>query len=64
MHASLRRLATDRIDVYQFHVNGADADRAADLVPVLEELVDQGPYHYGRLEHRYPARAEVLAMRA
>jgi aryl-alcohol dehydrogenase-like predicted oxidoreductase len=42
VQASLRRLGTDRIDVYQFHLNGADPARAADLVPVLEELVEQG----------------------
>jgi len=61
VHASLRRLATDRIDVYQFHVNSADADRAADLVPVLEELVDQGLIRTYGWSTDDPARAEVFA---
>jgi len=39
---SLRRLATDRIDVYQLHLNGLALDEAADLVPVCEELVAEG----------------------
>jgi aryl-alcohol dehydrogenase-like predicted oxidoreductase len=39
---SLRRLGTDRIDVYQLHINGLALDEAADLVPVCEELVAEG----------------------
>jgi aryl-alcohol dehydrogenase-like predicted oxidoreductase len=39
---SLRRLRTDRIDVYQLHINGLSLDEAADLVPVCEELVAEG----------------------
>jgi aryl-alcohol dehydrogenase-like predicted oxidoreductase len=39
---SLRRLGTDRIDVYQLHINGLPLDQAADLVPVCEELVAEG----------------------
>jgi aryl-alcohol dehydrogenase-like predicted oxidoreductase len=61
VHASMRRLGTDRIDVYQFHVNGADAGRAADLVPALEELVDQGLIRTYGWSTDDPARAEVFA---
>ncbi|WP_408611105.1 aldo/keto reductase [Glycomyces xiaoerkulensis] len=42
VEASLRRLGTDYIDLYQFHLNGFEIDRAAELLPVLEDLVDQG----------------------
>jgi aryl-alcohol dehydrogenase-like predicted oxidoreductase len=39
---SLRRLATDHIDLYQFHLGGYDLDRAGDVLAVLEELVAEG----------------------
>jgi aryl-alcohol dehydrogenase-like predicted oxidoreductase len=61
VHGSLRRLGTDRIDVYQFHLNGADAERAADLVPVLEALVDQGLIRTYGWSTDDPARADVFA---
>ncbi len=46
--ASLRRLGTDRIDLYQLH-GGADGPaEAAEVVGVLEELVAEGKIrHYG-----------------
>jgi aryl-alcohol dehydrogenase-like predicted oxidoreductase len=40
--ASLRRLRTDRIDVYQLHEGEVPADRVADLVGACEELVAEG----------------------
>jgi aryl-alcohol dehydrogenase-like predicted oxidoreductase len=42
VHASLRRLRRDRIDLYQLHTPDVDADRAEELVEVLEQLVDEG----------------------
>jgi aryl-alcohol dehydrogenase-like predicted oxidoreductase len=40
--ASLRRLGTDYIDVYQFHVGDYDPTRAAEIRDGLEELVAEG----------------------
>jgi aryl-alcohol dehydrogenase-like predicted oxidoreductase len=42
VEASLRRLGTDIIDVYQFHVWGLALDRAVAARKVLEELVAEG----------------------
>lgn len=40
--ASLQRLGTDYIDVYQLHVWGYNVHRAPDVIEVLEELVAEG----------------------
>jgi aryl-alcohol dehydrogenase-like predicted oxidoreductase len=40
--ASLRRLATDHVDLYQLHIGGLPIPEAADLLGVLEELVAEG----------------------
>ena len=42
VEASLRRLGTDYIDVYQLHVWGLAVDRALDARAVLDELVEHG----------------------
>ncbi len=39
---SLKRLGTDYIDIYFFHIWDYDKNLAAELVPVLEELVAEG----------------------
>jgi aryl-alcohol dehydrogenase-like predicted oxidoreductase len=39
---SLRRLRTDYIDLYQFHVNKYPPEKAADVREVLEALVQEG----------------------
>jgi aryl-alcohol dehydrogenase-like predicted oxidoreductase len=39
---SLRRLNTDYIDLYLFHLNGYDPDRAGAVRDVLEQLVAEG----------------------
>jgi aryl-alcohol dehydrogenase-like predicted oxidoreductase len=39
---SLRRLNTDRIDLYQFHLGGYDLAKADDVLAVFEELVAAG----------------------
>lgn len=38
----LRRLGTDYLDLYQFHINHAPLDQALDLIEGLEDLVRQG----------------------
>ncbi|MGC9669273.1 aldo/keto reductase [Planosporangium sp. 12N6] len=58
---SLRRLDTDRIDVYQLHVNGLPLDEAADLVPVCEELVDRGLIRTYGWSTDNPAGVDVFA---
>ncbi len=40
--ASLRRLGTDYIDLYQFHIDDYDPARAVDVREILENLVDDG----------------------
>jgi aryl-alcohol dehydrogenase-like predicted oxidoreductase len=40
--ASLGRLGTDRIDLYQLHLDDLPIDQAADLLGVLEDLVTVG----------------------
>jgi aryl-alcohol dehydrogenase-like predicted oxidoreductase len=40
--ASLRRLGTDRIDLYQLHMGDLPADQAPEVVGTLEELVAEG----------------------
>jgi aryl-alcohol dehydrogenase-like predicted oxidoreductase len=42
VRTSLRRLGTDRIDVYQLHVGDLPVDRALEARDVLESLVDEG----------------------
>ncbi|MPY62869.1 aldo/keto reductase [Streptomyces spongiae] len=40
--ASLERLGTDHIDLYQFHMNDGDPERAAELRELCEEFVREG----------------------
>ena len=42
LQASLHRLDTDYVDVYQLHVGGLSIDRALEARDVLEELVTEG----------------------
>lgn len=43
---SLRRLNTDYIDLYQFHVNGYDPEKAVAVREVLEQLVSEGKIRF------------------
>jgi aryl-alcohol dehydrogenase-like predicted oxidoreductase len=59
--ASLRRLGTDRIDLYQLHVSNLPAGQAGDVMGVLEELAADGLIRcYGWSTH-YPERAAAFA---
>jgi aryl-alcohol dehydrogenase-like predicted oxidoreductase len=55
--ASLRRLGTDRIDLYQLHLDDLPIDEAAALLDVLEDLVTAGkirsPLAMGLLTGKY-----------
>jgi aryl-alcohol dehydrogenase-like predicted oxidoreductase len=42
LEASLRRLGTDHVDLYQFHVAAAPVEEAAALQEILEKLVVEG----------------------
>jgi aryl-alcohol dehydrogenase-like predicted oxidoreductase len=42
LEASLRRLGTDRVDVWQLHLSDLDPMLADDLVALCEQLVDEG----------------------
>jgi len=59
--ASLRRLDTDYIDLYQFHDNGFPAEKAAPVRQTLEELVEEGKIRAYGWSTDFPDRAEVFA---
>jgi aryl-alcohol dehydrogenase-like predicted oxidoreductase len=59
--ASLRRLNTDYIDLYQFHENGYPADKAAPVRDTLEELVRDGKIRAYGWSTDFPERAQVFA---
>jgi aryl-alcohol dehydrogenase-like predicted oxidoreductase len=59
--ASLRRLGTDRIDLYQFHLSGYDAVRAAEVREALEGLVAAGLIRAYAWSTDDPERARVFA---
>jgi aryl-alcohol dehydrogenase-like predicted oxidoreductase len=58
---SLRRLATDYIDLYQLHINGLPPAEAEDLVPACEELVAQGLIRTYGWSTDNPAGVDVFA---
>lgn len=59
--ASLRRLNTDYIDLYQFHDNGYPAEKAAPIRDTLEELVWEGKIRSYGWSTDFPDRAQVFA---
>jgi len=58
---SLRRLKTDYIDLYQFHVNKFPAERAKEVRDVLETLVDAGKIRWYGWSTDNPEGARVFA---
>lgn len=58
--ASLERLKTDYIDLYQFHLNDYDAGRAGEVLETLEELVKQGKIRFYGWSTDFPDRAQVF----
>jgi aryl-alcohol dehydrogenase-like predicted oxidoreductase len=59
---SLRRLGTDRIDLYQLHLGDFPIVQALELVPVLDELVASGDIRAYAWSTDYPDRATAFAM--
>lgn len=61
LEGTLRRLNTDYVDLFQFHINFAPLDRALDLIEPLEELVRQGKIRAYGWSTDDPERAETFA---
>ncbi|KPH98377.1 NADP-dependent oxidoreductase domain containing protein [Actinobacteria bacterium OK074] len=59
--ASLKRLGTDHVDLYQLHIGDADVDRAAQLRETCEEFVREGLIRAYAWSTDDPARAAVFA---
>jgi aryl-alcohol dehydrogenase-like predicted oxidoreductase len=59
--ASLNRLNTDYIDLYQFHDNGYPAEKAAPVRETLEALVKEGKIRAYGWSTDFPERAQVFA---
>ncbi|MFJ8633704.1 aldo/keto reductase [Streptomyces sp. NPDC093568] len=59
--ASLKRLDTDHIDLYQLHLSDADPERAAELRDVCEDFVREGLIRAYAWSTDDPARAAVFA---
>ena len=57
--ASLRRLNTDHIDLYQFHLG--NSDKGEDVLRVLEELVSSGKIRYYGWSTDNPDNARLFA---
>ncbi len=58
--ASLRRLNTNYIDLYQFHWKDYEPHLAENLLPVLEDLVSEGKIHYYGWSTPNPKYAHVF----
>lgn len=61
VEASLRRLDTDRIDLYQLHLNDLAIPTALALVETLEKLVAEGKIRWYGWSTDFPDRAEAFA---
>ncbi|MFH9859344.1 aldo/keto reductase [Streptomyces sp. NPDC017202] len=59
--ASLERLGTDRVDLYQLHLSDAPLDRALELRDVCEELVREGLIRGYAWSTDDPRRAALFA---
>ncbi|HEY63968.1 MAG TPA: aldo/keto reductase [Caldilineae bacterium] len=59
--ASLRRLNTDYIDLYQFHIGNYDLEKAPEVRDALEELVAKGKIRYYGWSTDDPERARIFA---
>lgn len=62
VEASLRRLGTDHIDLYQLHINDLPITQAEELLGTLEELVESGKIRWYGWSTDYADRAEHWAV--
>lgn len=60
--ASLRRLNTDYIDLYLFHINRYSPSKAATVRDALEELVSEGKVRFFGWSTDHPEGARVFAV--
>ncbi|EDY82700.1 oxidoreductase, aldo/keto reductase family [Verrucomicrobiia bacterium DG1235] len=58
--ASLKRLGTDHIDLYQFHVNDHPADQIDDIIETLDGLVEAGKIKAYGWSTDFPDRATAF----
>jgi aryl-alcohol dehydrogenase-like predicted oxidoreductase len=58
---SLRRLGTDYIDLYQFHLGGHPLEETLEVLAVFEELVEAGKVRFIGWSTDDPARAAFFA---
>ncbi|MCB9058318.1 MAG: aldo/keto reductase [Calditrichae bacterium] len=58
--ASLKRLNTDYIDLYQFHLNDFDPDKAGEVRDTLESLVQSGKIRFYGWSTDFRERAQVF----
>lgn len=61
---SLRRLATDYIDLYQFHLMDYELERVADVRDTLEDLVAEGKIRYYGWSYDHVAGNRIFAQGA
>ncbi len=59
-HASLKRLGTDWIDLYQLHVGDLPLDQVDEVISTLETLRDEGLIRYYAWSTDDPERATLL----
>ncbi|HXF62360.1 MAG TPA: aldo/keto reductase [Caldilineaceae bacterium] len=59
--ASLRRLRTDVIDLYQLHIGNLDLRRVDEVLETLEQLVDEGKIRWYGWSTDDPERAALFA---
>lgn len=59
--ASLQRLGTDYIDLYQFHINDFGPEGAEEIREALEELVGAGKIRWYGWSTDFPDRARIFA---
>lgn len=59
--ASLRRLRTDYIDLYQFHLKDYPLERTGDILQTLEDLAGEGKIKYYGWSTDDPERARFFA---
>jgi aryl-alcohol dehydrogenase-like predicted oxidoreductase len=59
--ASLRRLRTDYIDLYQLHIGNYDLARVEEVIETLERLVEEGRIRWYGWSTDDPARAEAFS---
>ncbi|MFI5678206.1 aldo/keto reductase [Streptomyces cellulosae] len=61
VEASLTRLGTDRIDLYQWHLGGATPEQAEEMQGTLEDLVTEGKIRFYGWSTDDPALPSALA---